>query len=66
MDLPKAAGRLGLAKRGGSARRGTPKKVPPNIETRLFRWSFEIRPATTHDDNDDGLPDLIPFRHNGA
>lgn len=46
MDLPKAAGRLGLAKRGGSARRGTPKKVPPNIETRLF--SLEFRDTTSN------------------
>lgn len=46
MNLPKAAGRLGLAKRGGSARRGTPKKVPPNIETRLF--SLEFRDSTSN------------------
>ena len=66
MDLPKAAGRLGLAKRGGSARVAHQKRFRPILKRDFFRWSFEIRPATTHDDNDDGLPDLIPFRHNGA
>lgn len=62
-SLPDWVSRVGLAKRGDAALRGlaTPKKVPPNIEAR----SLEIRPATTHDD-DDHLPALIPIRHNGA
>lgn len=60
--LPDAEGRLGLAKRSGSAvGAGTPKKVAANIEAKVL----EIRPATIHDDNDQP-PELITSWQDGA